>query len=98
MTVVGFFSKGTSISVQNNWEQKLRLFLPSIKLVPLLSKEALNVSIVLLWKAPMERLNELKNIKGLISLGQGVDHILSELSIPKNITIVRIVILTWQDR
>ena len=91
MTIVGFFSKGTSISVQNNWEQKLRLFLPSIKLVPLLSKEALNVTIALLWKAPMERLNELKNIKGLISLGQGVDHILSELSIPKNITIVRIV-------
>ena len=91
MTVVGFFSKGNSISVQNNWEQKLKLFLPSIKLVPLLSKEALNVKIALLWKAPMKRLNELKNIKGLISLGQGVDHILSELSIPKNITIVRIV-------
>ena len=33
----------------------------------------------------IKKQTELKNIKGLISLGQGVDHILFELSIPKNI-------------
>ena len=91
MTVVGFFKKGTSISVQNNWEQKLRLFLPSVKLVPLLSKEALNVTIALLWKAPLERIKYLKKLKGLISLGQGVDHILKNDLIPENIPVVRIV-------
>ena len=44
-----------------------------------------------MWKAPLEILNKQKNLKGIISLGQGVDHILKNNSIPVNIPIVRIV-------
>ena len=40
MPVVGFFSKNATIKLQNEWEKRLRTHLPSVKLVPLLSKEA----------------------------------------------------------
>ena len=91
MPVVAFFKEETSIEVQNIWEKRLKIFIPSITLVPLLSNEAKKAEIALLWKAPLKRLNELKNLKGLISLGQGVDHILSNNSIPNNVHVIRIV-------
>ena len=91
MTIVGFFSKNSTIKLQNEWEKRLRIYLPSVKLVPFLSKDAEQATSALLWNAPLERLKELKNLKGLISLGQGVDHILKNNSIAKNIKIVRIV-------
>ena len=91
MPVVGFFSKNSSIDIQNDWEKKIRIHLPSVNLVPLLSKDAEEATSALIWNCPVERLVVLKNLKGLISLGQGVDHILKKNLIPKKIPIVRIV-------
>ena len=91
MPVVGFFSKNATIKLQNEWEKRLLIHLPSVKLVPLLSKDAEEATSVLIWKAPLKRLEDLNNLKGLISLGQGVDHILKNDLIPKKIPIVRIV-------
>jgi glyoxylate/hydroxypyruvate reductase len=91
MDTVAFYQKDSTIALQNNWENRLKLFLPKIKLVPLLSNEAKYATSALLWKAPLERLRELHKIKGLISLGQGVDHILNKTSLPHNIPVVRIV-------
>ena len=91
MAVVGFFSKDANIKLQNEWKKRLRIHLPSVKLVPLLSKDAEEATSALIWKAPLKRLDDLNNLKGLISLGQGVDHILKNDLIPKNIPIVRIV-------
>ena len=91
MPVVGFFSKNATIKLQDEWEKRLRLHLPSAKLVPLLSRDAEEATSALIWNCPVERLRDLSNLKGLISLGQGVDHILKKNTIPKKIPIVRIV-------
>ena len=91
MPVTAFYSEGTSLEVQNIWEKRLKFYLPSINLVPLFSEEAKLAKVALLWKAPLDNLNQLNKIKGLISLGQGVDHILNQNSIPENIPVVRIV-------
>ena len=91
MTIVAFYSKGTSIEVQNTWSKRLKFYYPSLKLVPLLSEEAKFATVALLWKAPLNYLNKMTRIKGLISLGQGVDHILNGNLIPENILVVRIV-------
>ena len=91
MPIVGFFSKNANIALQIEWEKRLRVHFPLINLVPLLSKDAEQATSALLWNSPLQRLNELNNLKGLISLGQGVDHILSNNSAPVNIPIVRIV-------
>ena len=91
MPVVGFFSKNATIELQNEWEKRLRTHLPSVRLVPLLSKDAEEATSALIWKSPLDRLAYLNNLKGLISLGQGVDHILKKNLISKKIPIVRIV-------
>ena len=91
MPVIAFYKKGASLEVQNIWEKRLKLYLPSVNLVPLLSEEAKSATAALLWKAPLDHLSHLNNIKGLISLGQGVDHILNKNSIPDKIPVVRIV-------
>jgi hypothetical protein len=54
MPVVAFFKEETSIEVQNIWEKRLKIFIPSITLVPLLSNEAKKAEIALLWKAPLK--------------------------------------------
>ncbi len=91
MPLVGFFSKNSALELQNEWEKRLRIHLPSVKLVPLLCKEAEQATSALIWNAPIERFKVLNKLKGLISLGQGVDHILKNNLIPINIPIVRIV-------
>ncbi len=91
MPVVAFYSNEYSIELQNEWEKRLQVHYPSVKLVPLLSSQAENAQTALLWKAPLNRVKKLKNLKGLISLGQGVDHILKDNIIDSKIPVVRIV-------
>ena len=91
MTVVAFYSQNASPDLQNEWQKRLRCYDDSIKLVPLLSNEAEEANTALLWKPPLDRIKDLKKVKGLISLGQGVDHILKNNLIPQNIPVVRIV-------
>ena len=91
MTVVAFFSQNASPDLQNEWQKRLQCYDDRIKLVPLLSNEAEEATTALLWKPPLDRIKNLKKVKGLISLGQGVDHILKNNLIPQNIPVVRIV-------
>jgi len=91
MPVVAFYSKHSDLELQNEWEDRLRVHYPFVNLVPLLSDQAENAKTALLWKAPLERVKKLNNLKGLISLGQGVDHIIKDNIIDNKIPIVRIV-------
>ena len=91
MPIVAFYSKDSRAELIEEWENRLKIYYPSIKLVSLLSDKAENAITALLWKAPLQRVKELNNLKALISLGQGVDHILKENIIDKNIPIVRII-------
>lgn len=91
MPIVAFFSKGSNIELLNEWEIRLQSYYPSIKLVSLLNDEAKDAITALLWKAPLDRVKKLNNLKALISLGQGVDHILKKNKIDNKIPIIRIV-------
>ena len=91
MPVVAFYSKDSNAELKNEWENRLRVYNPFISLVPLLSDQAEKAITALLWKAPLERVKKLNKLKCLISLGQGVDHILKDNIIDKNITVVRVV-------
>ena len=55
MPIIAFYSKGSNIELQNEWENRLKLYYPSINLVPLLSEEAKSATTALLWKAPFQR-------------------------------------------
>ena len=91
MPFVAFYSEHSDLELQNEWEDRLRVHHPLVKLVPLFSDQAENAITALLWKAPLERVKKLNNLKGLISLGQGVDHILKDNIIDNKIPVVRIV-------
>ena len=91
MSIVAFYSNHGDVELQNEWEKRLKLHHPLVNLVPLLSEQAENALTALLWKAPLQRVKNLSNLKGLISLGQGVDHILKDNIIDNKIPIVRIV-------
>ena len=91
MPIVAFYSKNSDLELQNEWEKRLQAHYPLVNLVPLLSDQAENAITALLWKAPLERVKKLNNLKGLISLGQGVDHVLKDNIINNKIPIVRIV-------
>ncbi|MHA7128502.1 2-hydroxyacid dehydrogenase [Algoriphagus namhaensis] len=55
------------------------------------------VEVVMVWQHPPGILSQFKNLKMVSSMGAGVDHILSDTSIPEDMPIVRIVDekLTW---
>ena len=91
MPIIAFYSNNSNTKLQNEWEERLRVHHPLVNLVPLFSDQAENAITALLWKAPLERVKKLKNLKGLISLGQGVDHILKDNIIDNKIPVVRIV-------
>ncbi len=91
MPVVAFYSNHSNAKLQSEWENKIQVHYPLVNLVPLLSDQAENAIIALLWKAPLERVKNLNNLKGLISLGQGVDHILKDNIINNKMPVVRIV-------
>ena len=48
------------------------------------------IDCVALWNQPHGLLNKFKNLKLIHSMGAGVDHILSDPSLPENIPICRI--------
>lgn len=66
-------------------DQKIR-----IQVYPEISDEN-DVQAVILWQHPMGILNRFPNLKLVCSMGAGVDHILSDTSIPGYLPITRIV-------
>jgi len=91
MKKVLFYQKNTPKNQIELWDIKLKKWYKSFKLVHLDDPEASEAIIALLWKAPMKKITKLKNIESIISLGQGVDHIINDINFNKNISVYRIV-------
>ncbi len=89
--IVVFFNKGSNEQYLIDWEKELKKTYKNFQLVSIDHKKAKEASIALLWKPSIEKLKELKNISSIISLGQGVDHIINYSDFPKNISVYRIV-------
>ena len=87
MVVIGFYDFAKS----DGWRLKLSQHLSRFKIVDLMSKEGQLADIALVWAHPMGCFSSMPNLKGIINRGQGVDHILSDKSIPRDIPLVRLV-------
>ena len=83
MKKVLFYQKDTPKNQIKLWDIKLKKWHKNFKLVHLDDPEASEAIIALLWKAPMKKISKLKNIKAIISLGQGVDHIINDIKFNK---------------
>ncbi len=91
MKKVLFYQKGTPKNQIELWNINLKKWHQDFKLIHLDDPQAHEALIALLWKAPMEIISKYKNLKALISLGQGVDHIINDINFVKNMSVYRIV-------
>ena len=61
------------------------------QLIPLEDSAALGCEFALVWYPPQGRLAQLKDLKLIVSLGQGVDHLMADKSLPDGPAITRLV-------
>ena len=88
MITIAFYSAGDS---WDNWAQRLLPHLPSVQFVDLMSDDAMQADIALVWAPPPGRLAALPHLRGIIMQGQGVDHMMADASVPRDIPLVRLV-------
>ncbi len=88
---IAYFDNSGDDQKMGLWQQRLSSHLDDFKMVSLLDEEAKDAQIALVWSPPHGRLALCKKLKLIVSLGQGVDHLMSDESIPDDVPIVRLV-------
>ena len=73
------------------WQEALEAKLPEIKLVDPESAEAQQAEVFMTWNPPAGMIAGLENLKGVISLAQGVDHVLKDPGFPKHLKFARLI-------
>ena len=90
MTLIAFHD-GVNNSSLVEWKYWARKLNKKLSFVSLIEKEADKAEIALVWNPPEGRLAELKKLKLICSLGQGVDHLWKDRFIHLSIPIIRLV-------
>ena len=88
MIRIAFYSEFDS---WEGWAARLSPLLPATEFVDLMSDDAREADIALVWTPPAGRLAELPYLRGIILQGQGVDHMMADASVPRDIPLVRLV-------
>lgn len=74
------------------WSKGLRLAMPELDIRVYPDDGDVNeVEFAVVWKHPRGILKKYPNLKAILSLGAGVDHIISDPDLPKGLPIVRLV-------
>ena len=74
------------------WKENFERIAPHIPLlIGLETEHPEDVVCVMVWKQPKGALTRFKNLKLIFSMGAGVDHVLSDETIPKHIPVCRVV-------
>ncbi len=89
--LIAFHDNSGPSSRREWWAKAISDKLGACQLVALDSQAALAAEYALVWKPPHGRLKQLSQLKLIVSLGQGVDHLLSDPELPKTVPIIRLV-------
>ena len=73
------------------WQDALTPLLPGITLVTADMPEAQDAEVMITWNPPEGMIAGLKNLKGVVSLAQGVDHVLNGKTFPDHLTFARLI-------
>ncbi|XDZ65321.1 2-hydroxyacid dehydrogenase [Alphaproteobacteria bacterium LSUCC0684] len=73
------------------WQQGLEMLLPDIRLVAPDAPEAQKAEVIITWDPPEGTIAGLPSLKGVISLAQGVDHILKDPAFPRHLKFARLI-------
>ena len=87
MTVIAFYGS----SKLEGWRKKLSQYLDDFKIVDLVSAEGELADIALVWAPPAGQLKKMPNLRGIILQGQGVDYIMADTTVPRDVPLVRLV-------
>lgn len=90
MTLIAFHD-GIENASLDTWRYHLTKSDPQISVIALSDSKANDAEIALVWSPPDGRLAELKNLKLICSLGQGVDHLWKDQKRPQSVPIIRLV-------
>lgn len=77
----------------NIWEQALRAEIPDLDMrvgAPGIGEET-DIDIALAWQPPRGLMAELPNLKAILSLGAGVEHILRDPELPPGVPVARLI-------
>ncbi len=87
MTVIAFHGSSTI----EGWRKKLSQYLDDFKIVDLVSAEGEQADIALVWAPPVGQLKKMPNLRGIIMQGQGVDYMMADTTVPRDVPLVRLV-------
>ena len=87
MTVIGFYGS----SKIEGWRMKLSQYLDDFSIVDLVSVEGEQADIALVWAPPAGQLIKMPNLRGIIMQGQGVDYMMADTTVPRDVPLVRLV-------
>lgn len=73
------------------WQEALEQRMPEIKLVTPDQPEAQQAEVILTWNPPEGMIAGLASLKGVISLAQGVDHVLKDPGFPRHLKFARLI-------
>ena len=73
------------------WVGKLATLLPDWTVTSFDEAEPDNVQYVVVWRPPTGGIAEYSNLKAIVSIGAGIDHVLADSKLPKGIPIIRTV-------
>ena len=90
MTLIAFHD-GDDNSSLDEWHNCALKIKKNMSFISLTDKQAEKAEVALVWNPPKGRLAELKKLKLICSLGQGVDHLWKDISLPASIPIMRLI-------
>ena len=88
---IAYFDNSGRDDKRRWWQGCLSERLGPCQLIPLEDSAALACEFALVWYPPQGRLAHLKDLKLIVSLGQGVDNLMADKSLPDGPAIVRLV-------
>ena len=76
---------------ESAWQVALANLMPSLRLVSPEHPDANKAKVMLTWQPPLGMIRSFANLKAVVSLAQGVDHILKDPDLPETLELVRLV-------
>ena len=88
MIRIGFYGSLEDIP---GWQASLAGRLAAFEIVELMSDQGAACDVALVWAPPANAFTRCPNLRGIIMQGQGVDHMMRDGTVPRDIPLVRLV-------
>jgi len=88
MIRIGFYGNASDIA---KWETSLATRLSDFEINELLSDAGAASDVALVWAPPPHAFANCRNLRGIIMQGQGVDHMMRDDTVPRDLPLVRLI-------